>query len=95
MLINQHCQICEFNESCREKAIKDGNLSLLGKIGAKEALFCFRKTANYMGLIILRDIHKGCCVTATVPPASYKAPGTRETMIFCFQIHYIIFSLSF
>jgi len=27
MIINQHCQICEFNESCREKAIKDDNLS--------------------------------------------------------------------
>jgi len=38
LFINQHCQICEFNETCREQAIKDENLSLLGQIRAKEAL---------------------------------------------------------
>jgi predicted RecB family nuclease len=38
LILNRHCEICEFNATCREKAIKDGNLSLLGQIGAKEVL---------------------------------------------------------
>jgi predicted RecB family nuclease len=38
LFINQHCQICEFKEICRGKAIRDENLSLLGQVGAKEAL---------------------------------------------------------
>ncbi len=37
-ILNEHCQICEFGERCREKAIKEENLSLLGAIGAREVL---------------------------------------------------------
>jgi predicted RecB family nuclease len=37
LFINHHCQICEFSKICRDKAIKDDNLSLLGQVGAKEA----------------------------------------------------------
>lgn len=38
LYINQHCQICEYNKICRDKAIKDENISLLGQIGVKEAM---------------------------------------------------------
>ena len=51
MIINQHCQICEFNESCREKAIKDDNLSLLGQIRAKETL-----KLNKKGILTLTQL---------------------------------------
>jgi predicted RecB family nuclease len=36
LVLNQHCQVCEFKEKCRERAIKDDNLTLLGQIGTKE-----------------------------------------------------------
>lgn len=38
LILNRHCQICEFKDECRTMAIKDENLSLLGQIGAKEIL---------------------------------------------------------
>ncbi len=37
-ILNDHCHICEFRERCREKAIKEENLSLLGTMGAKEVI---------------------------------------------------------
>ena len=37
-LLNEHCHICEFRERCREKAIKEENLSLLGTMGTKEVI---------------------------------------------------------
>lgn len=43
LILNQHCQSCEFNEKCREKAIKDENLSLLGQVGTKEIIKANRK----------------------------------------------------
>jgi predicted RecB family nuclease len=38
VLLNQHCQICEFKQKCREKAIMDDNISLLGNINKKEII---------------------------------------------------------
>lgn len=38
LILNEHCQICEFREKCREKAIKEESLSLLGTMGAKEVI---------------------------------------------------------
>ena len=38
LILNEHCQECEFRGICREKAIKEENLSLLGAMGAKEVL---------------------------------------------------------
>ncbi len=37
-ILNEHCHTCEFRERCREKAIKEENLSLLGVMGAKEVM---------------------------------------------------------
>ena len=37
-LLNEHCQICEFQETCREKAIKEEHLGLLGAMSAKEVV---------------------------------------------------------
>ena len=34
--LNDHCQICEFQERCHQKAIRDDNISLLRGIGEKE-----------------------------------------------------------
>jgi predicted RecB family nuclease len=36
LLLNKHCQICEFQQRCREQAIGEGNLSLLKGMTAKE-----------------------------------------------------------
>jgi predicted RecB family nuclease len=36
LLLNDHCQICEFQQRCREQAIGDGNLSLLKGMTANE-----------------------------------------------------------
>ena len=36
LVLNRNCEICEFKKRCREAAIKDENLSLLGQISAKE-----------------------------------------------------------
>lgn len=36
LILNKHCQICEFKEKCHEKAIKEDNLSLLGAMSTSE-----------------------------------------------------------
>jgi predicted RecB family nuclease len=35
LLLNDHCRICEFRDSCRDQAIREDNLSLLRGIGEK------------------------------------------------------------
>ena len=36
LILNRHCQICEFRESCKAEAIENDDLSLLAGIGEKE-----------------------------------------------------------
>jgi predicted RecB family nuclease len=36
MILNRHCQVCEFKEACLTKAIEKDDLSLLAGIGSKE-----------------------------------------------------------
>jgi len=38
LILNEHCQICEFRERCHDKAIKEESLSLLGGMGTKEVV---------------------------------------------------------
>ena len=38
LLLSRHCQICEFREKCREKAIAEDNISLLGNVTKKEII---------------------------------------------------------
>lgn len=35
LILNNHCTICEYNDFCREKAISDGNMSLLDRATKK------------------------------------------------------------
>ena len=37
-ILNEHCQICEFRETCREKAMKEEHLGLLGVMSAKDVV---------------------------------------------------------
>ena len=36
LLLNDHCQVCEFRKRCHEQAVQEDNLSLLRGIGEKE-----------------------------------------------------------
>ena len=36
LLLNDHCQQCEFRRRCREQAVREDSLSLLGGMGEKE-----------------------------------------------------------
>ncbi len=43
LLLNDHCQVCEFRQRCHEQAVKEDNLSLLRGMGEKEVRACARK----------------------------------------------------
>jgi predicted RecB family nuclease len=36
LVLNDHCQVCEFRQKCHEQAVQEDNLSLLRGIGEKE-----------------------------------------------------------
>src|SRR6185437_6921729 len=36
LLLNDHCQMCEFRRRCHDQAVKEDNLSLLRAMGEKE-----------------------------------------------------------
>ncbi len=36
LILNDHCQVCEFRQRCHEQAIREDSLSLLGGLGEKE-----------------------------------------------------------
>src|SRR6516165_908115 len=36
LILNDHCQICEFRQRCHDQAVQDDNLSLLRGMGEKE-----------------------------------------------------------
>ena len=42
LILNNHCQVCEFRQQCRQQAVEQANLSLLG-IGQKEIKAYARK----------------------------------------------------
>lgn len=43
LLLNDHCQVCEFRRRCHEQAAREDNLSLLRGMGEKEVKGCARK----------------------------------------------------
>lgn len=43
VLLNDHCQVCEFRQRCHEQAVREDNLSLLRGIGEKEVRKFARK----------------------------------------------------
>jgi predicted RecB family nuclease len=43
LLLNDHCQVCEFRRRCHEQAVREDNLSLLRGMGAKEVRGLARK----------------------------------------------------
>jgi len=43
LILNDHCQVCEFRHQCHQQAVEQGNLSLLGGIGEKEIKAYARK----------------------------------------------------
>jgi predicted RecB family nuclease len=43
LLLNRHCQVCEFRKRCQEQALKDDDLSLLRGMGEKEIRTYARK----------------------------------------------------
>jgi predicted RecB family nuclease len=43
LVLNDHCQVCEFRGRCRQQAIREDNLSLLRGLGEKELSSYFRK----------------------------------------------------
>jgi predicted RecB family nuclease len=43
LILNDHCQVCEFRQRCHAQAVKEDNLSLLRSIGEKEVKSYARK----------------------------------------------------
>jgi predicted RecB family nuclease len=43
LILNDHCQVCEFRRRCHDQAVKEDNLSLLRSIGEKEVNAYARK----------------------------------------------------
>jgi predicted RecB family nuclease len=43
LMLNDHCQVCEFRKRCHEQALKDDNISLLRGLGEKEVKGYARK----------------------------------------------------
>jgi predicted RecB family nuclease len=43
LVLNGHCQVCEFRQRCREQAVREDNLSLLRGIGEKDIRNMARK----------------------------------------------------
>ena len=36
LILNDHCQVCEFRQRCRNQAVQEDNISLLRGVGEKE-----------------------------------------------------------
>ena len=51
LILNRHCQICEFRDSCLENAIKENNLSLLRGLKEKEI-----KSLNGQGIFTVLQL---------------------------------------
>src|SRR4029077_446551 len=43
LMLNGHCQFCEFRQRCRAQAVEGGDISLLGGVGEKELQRYHRK----------------------------------------------------
>lgn len=43
LMLNDHCQVCEFRQRCHEQALKEDNISLLRSLGVKEVKNYARK----------------------------------------------------
>jgi predicted RecB family nuclease len=43
LVLNDHCQVCEFRLRCHEQAVREDNLSLMRGMGEKEIRSCGRK----------------------------------------------------
>jgi predicted RecB family nuclease len=43
LLLNEHCQVCEFRQRCREQAVQEDNITLLRGMGEKEVSRYARK----------------------------------------------------
>lgn len=43
LILNDHCQVCEFSERCHAQAVEEDNLSLLRGMGEKEIWSCAKK----------------------------------------------------
>lgn len=43
LILNDHCQVCEFRKRCRQQAVREDNLSLLRGLGEKEVKGYARK----------------------------------------------------
>jgi predicted RecB family nuclease len=43
LILNEHCQICEFRERCHDQAVREDNLSLLRGMSEKEIKKCGKK----------------------------------------------------
>jgi len=51
LMLNRHCQVCEFRHRCREEAVRADDISLLGGVGEKEV-----KQYNRKGIFTLTQL---------------------------------------
>jgi predicted RecB family nuclease len=51
LMLNEHCQVCEFRQRCRNQAEQADDISLLGGVGAKEL-----QRYNRMGIFTLTQL---------------------------------------
>ena len=80
LILNDHCQICEFRERCRAQAVQEDNLSLLRGLGEKEV-----KATTGRGFLPslnspTRSVHgKGKKVSAEIEYAFPRLASTGES----------------
>ncbi len=51
LILNDHCQVCEFRQRCHEQAVQEDNISLLRGLGEKEI-----KKYNRKGILIVTQL---------------------------------------
>jgi predicted RecB family nuclease len=88
-MLNKHCEMCEFNEHCHQKAVKEDDLSLLSGIRPREILLLNNKgiftVKNYSYTFRARKKRKRVKDQKTPHFSSLKALAIREKKIYIYE----------
>jgi predicted RecB family nuclease len=71
LMLNRHCQICEYCQRCRAEAVEKDDLSLLGDVGEKEL-----RRYNRKGIFTVTQL--SCTFRARRKGKRVKRPGTTR-----------------
>jgi len=86
LILNSYCQVCEFRDTCRSQALKEGNLSLLRGISERQITRLNKKgifTVNQLSYTFrARRAPKRAKKSAAVHHFSLQALAIREKHVF-------------